>query len=83
MQKAVKEFADYYGILDRLIAEDAPPPLADTDLTVSRLAVRAKCREQKAARMLAEWEQAGKAEYIGMKRIPRGHKVKAWRLVVK
>jgi hypothetical protein len=66
--------------LDTLIAEDAPPLLEDTDLTANRVADRAHCGFQKASRLLDKWTADGKAEYIGMRRQPNGHKVKAWRL---
>jgi ribosomal protein L32 len=67
--------------LDLLIAEDAPPLLEDTDLTANRVAERARCGFQKASRLLDKWTADGKAEYLGMRRLVNGHKVKAWRLV--
>jgi rubrerythrin len=67
--------------LDDLIMQDAPPMLEDTDLTANRVAERAHCGFQKASRLLDKWTADGKAEYLGMRRQPNGHKVKAWRLV--
>ncbi len=80
MQKAVKEFADHYALLDHLIAAEAPPDLAPDDITLKMLAARAKCGPDKARRMLDKWVSEGKAEYIGRRREARGHAVEAWRL---
>jgi len=66
--------------LDDLLMQDAPPMLADDDITVMRLVRRAKCGSSKARRMLDEWVVAGKVEYIGKRRNARGHSVDAWRL---
>lgn len=67
--------------LDALILEDIPPELDPDDITVSRLVERAKCGTLKANRTLAKWVKAGKVEYIGVRRGPAGHNVKAWRMV--
>lgn len=68
--------------LDSLLMQDAPPQLADDDITVMRLARRAKCGPLKASRLLDEWTAVGKVEFVGVRREPHGHKVKAWRLVI-
>jgi hypothetical protein len=68
--------------LDDLIMQDAPPVLEDTDLTVQRLAARAKCGSVKAKRLLADWTEAGKVEYLGKRRNTQGHNVDGWRLKV-
>lgn len=80
MNKEVKAFADHYKLLDDLIAEEAPPPLLDDDITVARLAERAKCGHTKATRILERWATEGKVEFIGLRRVTHGNKVKAWRL---
>jgi hypothetical protein len=66
--------------LDDLLMQEAPPDLLETDITVMRLARRAKCGGAKAKKLLDEWTAAGKVEYIGKRREPRGHKLDAWRL---
>jgi hypothetical protein len=72
--------SDLAAALDALIEQDAPPYLADDDVTVVRLADHAKCGHAKARKMLTDWQTAGKVEYIGMRREPRGHQVKAWKV---
>jgi hypothetical protein len=72
--------SDLERALDNLLLADAPPYLADDDITVMRLVARAKCSPNKAKRLLGEWEAAGKVEYIGERREPRGHSVKAWKV---
>ena len=74
--------SDLQKALDDLIMQDAPPVLEDTDLTVQRLAARAKCGSIKAKRLLLEWTDAGKAEHLGKRRNSQGHSVEAWRLKV-
>jgi hypothetical protein len=81
MQKAVREFSDHYGLLDALIADEAPPELLPDDITLRSLAKRAKCGPTKARAMLEKWVSEGRAEYIGKRREVRGHAVDAWRLV--
>ena len=71
---------DLEAALDALILEDIPPALEPTDITVMRLVARAKCSPVIAKRVLAEWVEAGKVEYLGKRREARGHKVDAWRL---
>ena len=66
--------------LDALILEDIPPMLEDADITVMRLASRAKCSPKFAGDVLAQWAKDGKVEYLGKRREIRGHKVDAWRL---
>lgn len=66
--------------LDALLLQDAPPMLDDDDLTVQRLAARAKCGSLKARRMLKEWTEAGRVEHIGKRREPHGHTVDAWKV---
>jgi hypothetical protein len=66
--------------LDDLLMYDAPPYLADDDITVMRLVRHAKYGPNKARRMLNDWTEAGKVEYIGKRREPRGHMVDAWRV---
>jgi hypothetical protein len=68
--------------LDNLILETASPPLSDGDITVNSLAKRAQCPKRRAKEMLDEWVENGKAEYIGMRRLPSGSKVDAWKLVI-
>jgi hypothetical protein len=80
MQKAVKDFSDFYGLLDQLIAGESPPPLEADDITVMRLAERAKCGNHKAKSMVVKWAASGVVEYIGKRREPRGHAIDAWRL---
>lgn len=75
--------SDLMKALDDLIMQEAPPPLEDGDITLQILAERAKCGTPKAKVLLKRWEADGKAEYIGKRREPRGHKVDAWRLIVK
>ena len=83
MQKAVKEFSDFYGLLDDLIAAEAPPPLLDTDLTIQRLTKWAKCSAGRARRMIEKWLEQGRVEAIGKRRVESGHAVEAWRLIEK
>lgn len=66
--------------LDELIMQDAPPMLADDDITVMRLVSRAKVGVVRAKTMLKQWQDAGKVEYVGKRREERGHMVDAWRL---
>jgi hypothetical protein len=66
--------------LDNLIMETVSPPLDEGDITVNSLAKRARCHKQKAHEMLKEWTAAGKAEFLGKRRVPSGHRVDAWRL---
>ncbi len=75
--------SDLMKALDDLILRDAPPELAETDITVMSLAKRANIGAPKAKELLDQWVQSGEAEYIGERRGVRGHKVQAWRLVVK
>jgi hypothetical protein len=72
--------SDLLKALDDLILQSAPPELAENDITVQGLANYARCGATKARNMLDQWVKEGKAEYIGMRREPRGHSVKAWRL---
>jgi hypothetical protein len=73
--------SDLDKALDDLIMQDAPPPLEDTDITVMRLARRAKVGTVRATSMLESWAAAGKVESIGERRDARGHKVKAWKVI--
>jgi DNA-directed RNA polymerase subunit N (RpoN/RPB10) len=73
-------YFDLAKALDDLILQDAPPPLADDDLTARMVAERAGCEKQKARKMLIKWAADGKAEYIGKRREPSGQSVDAWRL---
>lgn len=66
--------------LDDLILSDAPPPLEVTDITIQRIVARANVGGARAQRMIDKWVEEGKVEYIGERREPRGHRVKAWRL---
>ena len=66
--------------LDDLITQDAPPPLEETDITIRMVKERAGCGDVKAANLLNEWVRAGKVEYAGERRGPKGHAIKAWRL---
>lgn len=66
--------------LDDLIMQDAPAALEEADITIMRLARRAKIGTVRARSMLEEWTKAGKVEYIGKRREERGHRVDAWKL---
>ena len=66
--------------LDNLLMQDAPPYLADDDITIMRLAHRAGCGSAKAKNMITKWVTEGKLEYIGKRREARGHLVDAWRI---
>jgi len=83
MQKAVKDFADHYDLLDDILAAVAPPPLADTDVTVARVMARAQCGSVKAHTIIREAVAAGLMESIGKRRGPTGHSVAAWRIIAK
>jgi hypothetical protein len=66
--------------LDSLLMQEAPPYLAEDDITIMRLSRRAGCGSAKAKTMLSKWVTEGKVEYIGKRREERGHLVEAWRL---
>jgi hypothetical protein len=67
--------------LDSLILQEAPPLLAADDVTIQRLAERAKCGYQKAGRMLEKWTADGRVTFVGQRRDDSGHKVKAWKVI--
>ena len=71
---------DLQAALDALLMQDAPPYLADDDITIMRLAHRAGCCSAKAKSMITKWVTEGKLEYIGKRREERGHSLDAWRL---
>ena len=66
--------------LDSLLMQEAPPYLAEDDITIMRLARRAGCGSAKAKTMLKKWVTEGRVEYIGKRREERGHLVDAWRI---
>jgi hypothetical protein len=66
--------------LDSLLMQEAPPYLAEDDITIMRLSRRAGCGSAKAKSMITKWVTDGKLEYIGKRREERGHLVEAWRL---
>lgn len=71
---------DFFEDLDKLIAQDIPPALEPSDITVARIAERAGTDHKRATKLIAKWQKEGRVEYIGERRASRGHKVKAWRL---
>jgi hypothetical protein len=81
MKKEVQEFADYYQLLDSLIAETVVPDLASGDITARIVMERRGCHHQQALTLIRHWEKNGKVEFIGKRREPtRGQTVNAWRL---
>jgi hypothetical protein len=72
--------SDLARALDDLILQEIPPPLADDEITTTRVADRAKCHHQQARRMIDKWVKEGKVEHVGKRKEPHGQKVDAWRL---
>lgn len=73
--------SDLLNALDSLILAEEELKLDDDHLTVSRLAKRTGWNRYKAAKIIGDWEKAGKVEYVGERREPlRGGMVKAWKV---
>ena len=83
MQKAVKDFADHYALLDNIIAAQLPPPLGDGEFTLYIVMERADCGTKRAAAIIRDAVAAGQMEYIGKRRGKHGHALDAWRVVKK
>lgn len=83
MNKVVKDFADFYGDLDALIAESILPDLAPGDITARMVQDRKGCHHEQARVALKRWQAEGKVEYIGKRKGPRGQAVDAWRMTGK
>ncbi|HLA88126.1 MAG TPA: hypothetical protein VJL10_08895 [Anaerolineales bacterium] len=84
MKKEVKEFADFYGLLDNLIAQESAPILADDELTINRVAGRADCGRVRAKGMIKRWLAGGLIEYVGKRSEPMfNHVSDAWKIVKK
>lgn len=80
MQKAVKDFQEFYG-LDKLIEDEKKNDLQPEEFTINMVARQAKWNRARAETVIKEWVTNGKAEYVGKRREPeRGQKVDAWRL---
>jgi hypothetical protein len=72
--------SDLAAALDALILEDAPPMVGKDEFTAMDLVRRYGWGERKARKTVKGWEQAGRIEPVGLRRVPSGHTVPAWRV---